>query len=179
MARCYSKGERASRPFLDLQYQHASSNRGKVNINMLYASYTLHCTVLHKTTLLQLFFINVVNFLMSSKTPNKTIPSNDGTLPSEADLAALSALIDADFSDEHADENLAELLKQLDRADQVALNMESRLDVILEQLNGMVGHLETAHAHRHAEDASASGDSLKGKADNSSSPQVNNPEAPT
>ncbi|KAH8119744.1 hypothetical protein DFH11DRAFT_1539030 [Phellopilus nigrolimitatus] len=76
----------------------------------------------------------------------RTSPSSDmnGVLPSEADLAVLTALVNADTPDEHADRNLAELLEQLERADFVARGVENRLDLLLGQLDGMVEGLETS-----------------------------------
>ena len=68
--------------------------------------------------------------------------NNSSQLPSDADLAALAALISADHSDEHADENLAELLQQLETADGVARGMEGRRDSLLERLDGLVEVLE-------------------------------------
>ncbi|THH10400.1 hypothetical protein EW145_g1355 [Phellinidium pouzarii] len=77
--------------------------------------------------------------------PSESAPSSGnakGALPTEAELTALAALIGSQ-SDEQADKDLPQLLAQLDRADSVARSMESKLDLLLAQLDGMVEGLES------------------------------------
>ena len=76
-----------------------------------------------------------------------TKPQNthtNGSLPTKADPRAIHAalLSSADQPDDLADENLAELLQQLDRADGVARETEGKLDSLLAQLDGMLEGLE-------------------------------------
>lgn len=89
-------------------------------------------------------------------------PATNGQLPSVSDLSAIAALI-ANNDDELADENIAELLQQIERADDAMCAVEGRLDSLLEELDSLVQGLEVAHTSNAGQEskstASAPGDS--------------------
>ena len=60
---------------------------------------------------------------------------------SDHDLESLATLLD-EASDEHADQNLAEILARLDGANSVAQQMENSLDQISKRLDGMLEGIE-------------------------------------
>ncbi|KAL5519383.1 hypothetical protein ACEPAH_1066 [Sanghuangporus vaninii] len=73
--------------------------------------------------------------------------TNEGAvngLSSDQDLASLAALLD-ESSDEHADQNLAEILARLDGANSIAQQMEDNLDKILQRLDGILEGIEATN----------------------------------
>ena len=73
--------------------------------------------------------------------PNSTNGKAANGFSSDHDLASLATLLD-ETSDEHADQNLAEILARLDTANSVAQQMEDSLDQILKRLDGMLEGIE-------------------------------------
>ncbi|KAL5533819.1 hypothetical protein ACEPAG_279 [Sanghuangporus baumii] len=71
---------------------------------------------------------------MTGKTNGDTV---NGLPPSDHELVSLAALLD-ESSDEHADQNLAEILARLDGANSIAQQMEDNLDKILQRLDGIL-----------------------------------------
>ena len=69
------------------------------------------------------------------------------------DLKELATFIKSDISDENADSDLTGVLKQLERADNMARGMESRLDEILGNLDKILDGLEVAQTQRQAQTA--------------------------
>lgn len=88
--------------------------------------------------------------------------ATNGKVPSVSDLSAIAALI-ANNDDELVDENIAELLQQIERADDAMCAVEGRLDSLLEELDSLVQGLEVAHTSNGGQEskstASAPGDS--------------------
>ncbi|KLO20135.1 hypothetical protein SCHPADRAFT_898187 [Schizopora paradoxa] len=98
----------------------------------------------------------------STSTSNGTVQSDTLTingkgLPSAAELEVLASFLRADVPDtENADVNLEEFMRRLDGVDDAAIEIEGRLDVLLEQLDGMVEGLEASHAcSQRVEDVSS------------------------
>ncbi|KAL5494826.1 hypothetical protein ACEPAI_288 [Sanghuangporus weigelae] len=75
---------------------------------------------------------------MTGKTNGDTVNG----LPSDQDLASLAALLD-ESSDEHADQNLTEILARLDGANSIAQQMEDNIDKILQRLDGILEAIDT------------------------------------
>lgn len=109
--------------------------------------------------------------MTSNSTASGQLDTNGRELPSAAELEALSSFLRADVSDsENADVDLAEFLKRLDGAGDAAVQIEERLDVLLEQLDGMVEGLEASHASNHP----VEGDSSKSASDSKESSTAEN-----
>ena len=69
----------------------------------------------------------------------------------DADIAELASLIVNELNEENADTRLPEVLKQLDRADNMARGMESRLDELLGHLDQLLNGLEEAQSRRQVQ----------------------------
>jgi len=77
-------------------------------------------------------------------TADKGPPPQDSSL--QADIALLASLLSDDANEEIDDTSISELLRKLDTAHGVASGVESRLDEILNNLDGLLGSLESAAA---------------------------------
>lgn len=60
------------------------------------------------------------------------------------DIALLASLLSDDQSEEIDERNISELLRKLDTANGVASGVEDRLDEILNNLDGLLGTLESS-----------------------------------
>jgi chromosome segregation ATPase len=72
----------------------------------------------------------------------------------DADIAELASLIHNELNEETADNSLPEVLRQLDRADNMARSMESRLDDLLGNLDQLLNGLEEAQTRREVQNTS-------------------------
>jgi hypothetical protein len=83
---------------------------------------------------------------MASKTngvsDKTTQESSNGNL--QVDISLLASLLSQDTSEEIDDTNISELLRRLDTANGVASGVENRLDELLNNLDGLLGTLESA-----------------------------------
>jgi len=103
----------------------------------------------------------------NSRKPNSNATGSEAThsngqqasVPGLAELAALvsSSTARSDISEdpEHADQNLAELLRQLEHANVVAEDVEDKLDALLAQLDGIVEGLGAPHVPEEGQQDSA------------------------
>ena len=93
--------------------------------------------------------ITYTSFSRHSITLHQTIMTNNTNgnaangFSSDHDLESLATLLD-EASDEHADQNLAEILARLDSANSVAQQMEDSLDQILKRLDGMLEGIQAS-----------------------------------
>jgi hypothetical protein len=58
------------------------------------------------------------------------------------DIEHISQLLAQDIPDDAADEEIANLLLQLERADSIGQNVEGRIDAILDKLDHLLGTLQ-------------------------------------
>ena len=79
--------------------------------------------------------------LMSSSKPNGQTPNGQGKTNLEDDIAQLSALLSQEPS-EGDDGDVAELLRQIEKADGMAQGVESKLDNVLQNLDNLLASLE-------------------------------------
>lgn len=100
---------------------------------------------------------------MSSK-PKGTSTNETGNSSLQADIALLASLLSSDESEEVDDANISELLRRLDTANGVASGVESRLDEILNNLDGLLGTLEQETAKDTAgQETKVQGEEKKGE----------------
>jgi hypothetical protein len=59
-----------------------------------------------------------------------------------SDIEHISRLLAQDIPDDAADQDIATLLQQLERADSIGQNVEGRIDVILDKLDHLLGTLQ-------------------------------------
>jgi hypothetical protein len=78
---------------------------------------------------------------MSSSKPNGQTPNGQGKTNLEDDIAQLSALLSQEPS-EGDDGDVAELLRQIEKADGMAQGVESKLDNVLQNLDNLLASLE-------------------------------------
>ena len=98
---------------------------------------------------------------MSSKVNGASTQASD-TSSLQTNIALLASLLSADGNEDVDDANISELLRRLDTANGVASGVESRLDEILNNLDGLLGTLETEAAKDTAErETSAQGEEKK------------------